>query len=342
MISHLKVMSPGLHTTVQDLGRFGVQDLGIPVAGALDPIGLRLANSLVGNAETAGALEIRLAGPTLRVEADSVRVALSGTETSVEIQGRDAPVPAWQSLRLCRGETLRIGAVRDTSCCYLAVEGGFDLPLVFGSQSTYLRGGFGGLEGRALREGDELPLVAESAPMRDEIRFVDRPSTEEGPVRVVLGPQDDYFEAGSLAVFLAEEFRVSSAMDRMGMRLEGPQLKHVEGHDIASDGIATGSIQVPGHGQPILLLADHQTTGGYPKIAVVVSADLPRVGRLKPGDRLRFASVSVGEAEHLRREQEAAIGRLVEAMLPVDPHAEQDLSSLLGQNLISGVVNAVD
>lgn len=339
MTSFLHVVEPGMCTTVQDLGRLRHQCLGVPVAGALDPLSLRLANTLVGNPENAGALEIRIVGPTLRVDAASVRVAVAGTVHPLEIL--DEPiirVEPGESIRLTRGQTFRIGMTRDTSCCYLAVEGGFSLPAPFGSQSTYIRGGFGGFEGRPLRKGDDVPLAAAEVPERTERRLGDVPHIDRpAPIRVVLGPQDDYFTEGAIETFLTAEFTISRDADRMGLRLEGPVIEHRKGYNITSDGIATGSIQVPGTGRPIVLLADHQTTGGYPKIATVVSSDLPRLGRMRPGGKLRFEAMNVADAENTRRDQERAIRRLMESIVPVAGPSEPDNARLLAANLISGV-----
>lgn len=344
MTAHLFVVTPGMMTTVQDLGRPGYQDLGVPVCGALDPVSLRLANALVGNPEGTGALEIRFVGPTLRVAAGSLRVALVGTETPIEVLGnRTLKVDAGRSLTLKKGDVLRIGAVADTSCCYLAVEGGFALPTPFGSQSTYGRGAFGGLDGRSLREGDQLPLACGAASARPEVGLADEPRLDAtAPIRVVLGPQDTYFTAAGIRTLLESEFTISPQSDRMGLRLEGPVLEHSRGHDILSDGIAAGSIQVPGTGKPIVLLADRQTTGGYPKIATVISADLARLGRLRPGRKLRFAAVTVAAAEQARRNQEQDIGRRLRAITPVEMPREPDTASLLATNLISGVVGIED
>lgn len=344
MIPHLRVLTAGMFTTIQDLGRFGYQDLGIPVAGALDPISLRLANALVGNPPNAGALEIRIIGPAFRVEAESARVALVGTETPIEILGEGtARIASGRSLRLRQGQTFRIGAVPDTSCCYLAVEGGFDLPAPFGSLSTYVRGAFGGFRGRPLLEGDELPLVEGTAADHPETRLAKTPRLDApGPVRVVLGPQDNYFTADGMRTFLESEFVISPNADRMGLRLEGPPLEHSIGYNIVSDGIVTGAIQVPGTGKPIVLLADHQTTGGYPKIATVISADLPRLGRMRPGRKLRFEAVSVAVAEQTRRSQEKQVTAAIESIVPIDDLREPDTATLLSVNLISGAVSIED
>ncbi|MFW6077289.1 MAG: biotin-dependent carboxyltransferase family protein [Hyphomicrobiales bacterium] len=342
MTGHLLVDSPGLFTTLQDLGRFGQQNLGVPVSGALDAIALRIANALVGNREALAGLEIRGAGPTMRVETDSVRIALAGTTAALEILGEAARVvPGWHSVRLARGDVFRIGPLRDTATCYCAVEGGFAVPALFDSQSTYVRGRLGGFDGRALRAGDRLPLGQPEAPDRSEVRLNGSPPYGTGDaVRVVLGPQQGHFTEAGIKTFLESSFIISNQADRMGLRLDGPVLEHAAGHDIVSDGIATGSIQVPGTGLPIILLADHQTTGGYPKIATVASVDLPRLGRMRPGETLRFQAVTVEEAEAARRAQENEILRLIDGFAPVREDLRLDSETLLSANLISGVVSS--
>lgn len=334
----LKVEAPGLSTTLQDLGRVGFQSLGLPVSGALDPIALRIANALVGNSEGQGALEIRFLGPTLSVEADAVRVALAGTQAPIEVLEPSRQItPAGRSVTLHRGWKFRIGAVADSGVCYLAVGGGFDAPKVFESQSTYVRGGLGGFEGRALQIGDSLPLAFGDGPTgleRAALRTFDYGN--DGPIRVVLGPQAEYFTEAGLQTFLKQEFTVSREADRMGVRLDGPTIEHAKGFNIPSDGIVTGSIQVPGSGLPIVLLADRQTTGGYPKIAAVASSDLPRLGRMRPGATLRFAAIDVPEAEALRRAQEAQLHDLISGIRLTHGLGENLEDLLLSENLISG------
>lgn len=343
MSAALHVISPGLQTTVQDLGRAGHQHLGIPASGAMDPESLALANALVGNTRDCAALEIMFQGPALEVVAESVRVALAGTAASSEIADGDGvsrPLPAGRSVLLRQGQVLRIGALPDTSVCYLAVEDGFDLPPFLGSLATYVRGGFGGLEGRALATGDRLPLNRASAEPRAE-RIL--PAHEFAPpdrIRVVLGPQDDHFTPAVIETFLSATYRVSTATDRMGMRLEGPALDHAHGFDIVSDAIAPGAIQVPGNGQPIVLLADRQTTGGYPKIATAISADLAALGRLRPGTEIRFTAVSLAEAAAARSETQRALERLIEGIAPLGQATEASERALHDANLIGGVVSA--
>jgi biotin-dependent carboxylase-like uncharacterized protein len=232
---------------------------------------------------------------------------------------------------------------RESVGAYLVVEGGIAVQPVLGSASTYVRAGLGGLDGRALRQGDLVPLATERAPERAELRLSAPPlASGEQPIRVILGPQQEHFTEEAVATLLGAEFRVSNSADRMGMRLDGPRLRHRRGWDIVSDAIATGAVQVPGSGQPILLLADHQTTGGYPKIATVISADLPVVGRRRPGDRLRFAAVSVEEAEQLARGEERHLAALIAAFEAVPNGGGIDLATLYAGNLISGIVSARD
>jgi allophanate hydrolase len=304
-----EVIAPGLHTTVQDRGRVGFQDVGVPASGPLDRVSLRLANALVGNPEDTPAFEMLLQGPTLKVHADSVRVALVGCSASIEVRS-DNPrrIPAGESATLIRGDVLRIGALGDSVCAYLAVEGGPDVPQVLGSASTYVRGGIGGFRGRRLQQHDTVPLKRGRVDARPE-RALPGPLdlALDQPIRVVLGPQAEYFTDAAVEMFLSAEFKVSPRADRMGYRLEGPALAHAKGYNIVSDGIVTGSIQVPGSGQPIVLMVDNQTTGGYPKIATVISADIPVIGRRKPGRKVRFVSIDVHEAEVLRQQQDAAV-----------------------------------
>ena len=342
----LRVVAPGLMTTLQDLGRPGYQRLGIPVSGALDAVSLRAANLLVGNAQGTGALEIAYQGPTLAVEAESVRVAFAGGSAPVDIvsdQGAFSGqrVPPLQSVRLSKGQILRIGALWGSAVGYLAIEGGFDIAPTLGSQSTYARAGLGGQHGRALRQGDLLPLKRENIEERQEHMLPTLDLTAPRRFRLVLGPQDDYFSNEGKRTLLESVYTVTPASDRMGMRLAGPMLEHAKGFNIVSDGIAPGSIQVPGNGLPIVLLADRQTTGGYPKIATVISADMPALGRLTPGAKVAFAAVDVEAAEAARRQLHADIDTIVRSILVVRATAI-DATKLLEANLVSGMIDAHD
>jgi biotin-dependent carboxylase-like uncharacterized protein len=335
----LKVLAPGLATTVQDLGRFGGQAVGVPVSGALDPVALRLGNALVGNPPGTPALEILLRGPRLEVSAAAVRVAATGPGAELVLDGGGV-VPGWQSVTVRCGAVFAVVPGREALGCILAVEGGIQVPTVLGSAATYVRGRFGGLDGRALRAGDIVPLALDTPSSRPELRLPAPPAAgHDRPLRVVLGPQHDRFTEAAVATLFEAEFRVSANADRMGMRLDGPRLEHRAGWDIVSDAIPTGAIQVPGSGQAILLLADHQTTGGYPKIATVISPDLPLAGRRRHGDPVRFAAVSPAEAEELARADARLLADLAASLAPV---RDFDLASLYGGNLISGVFNATE
>jgi biotin-dependent carboxylase-like uncharacterized protein len=347
MKSVLRVLAPGLMTTLQDLGRTGYQHLGIPVSGALDALALRAANAVVGNPAGTGALEIAYQGPTLAVEAESVRVAYAGGTTVIDVLEDAAAVsgtrlPPLQSIRLRQGQALRIGALSGSVMGYLAVEGGFDAAPVLGSQSTYVRAGLGGFDGRALRAGDGLALRRPQAEEREERRLPTLDLAPPGRIRVMLGPQDDYFSQQGKQTLLESTFTVSVASDRMGMRLDGPALEHAKSYNIVSDGIAPGSIQVPGNGLPIVLLADRQTTGGYPKIATVIAADLAPLGRLAPGAKLAFAAVSIEAAEAAHRQHGAALAALPRHVVAVRDALAIDATALLAANLVSGVISAHD
>jgi biotin-dependent carboxylase-like uncharacterized protein len=343
----LRVLAPGLMTTLQDLGRRGYQSLGIPVSGALDLVALAAANALVGNPPGTGALEIAYNGPTLALEAGSARFAFAGGAAAVEVLPCEgalgaASLPPLQSLRLRQGEVLRVGGLAGSAVGYLAVEGGFDVAPVLGSQSTYVRAGLGGFAGRPLRTGDLLPLRQPLAKDRAESTLPALDLALPRRVRIVLGPQDDHFTERGRRTLLESFYTVSAASDRMGMRLDGSALEHIDGISIVSDGIAPGSIQVPGNGLPIVLLADRQTTGGYPKIATVIAADLPALGRLAPGAKLAFAAVSIVEAETAHRQLAARLAALPRLLLPAPSQSALDETALMQANLVSGVVSAHD
>jgi len=337
----LKVVRPGLFDTVQDFGRIGFMALGMPTAGAMDRIALSLANALVGNPLGTAGIEIGVMGPDLLVEADRVRVALVGPLSASLIEGPDAapkPLDSDRSHLLKRGQTLKVGMVEGSSTAYLAIAGGLALPVFMGSLSTYSRAGVGGFDGRKLAAGDMLPLARESAPPGNERKLGAPFDYGTGPIRIVWGPQDDYFSAKGRKTFIGSEYKVSKEADRMGIRFEGPVIEHEKGADIISDGIAPGAIQVPAAGLPIVLLGDRQTVGGYSKIATVASVDLPRFGRLLPGQTVRFIAIDVAEAERLRREQETRLARAISGFQTARPPGGIDLVKLYEENLIDGVV----
>ena len=311
MSGALRVVAAGPLDLLQDpFGRVGFQRFGVPVSGALDSTSLRIANLVAGNADGVAGIEVFFQGPTLEVDADSARFAAIGA--SLEVQSGDAKreVPPGQSVRLRRGERVKVGRCESGLVAYLAVEGGFAIAPFLGSQSTYLRAGFGGLAGKAVRKGDVLPLAVPRVLERTERRAPEGSLPAPSRVRVVPGPQDDHFTARGMRTLLESAWTVSRQSDRMGMRLEGPPIEHAKGYNIVSDGIAPGAIQVPGNGQPIVLLADRPTTGGYPKIATVASADVPAFGRLRPGAPVRFEAVTVEQAEAARRALEADLAAM--------------------------------
>lgn len=320
----IEVICPGLFTSVQDLGRHGYQRYGVTPGGAMDALSLRLANLLAGNAADAAGLEITLVGPVLRTGRDLL-VALGGADLSPRGDGQ--PVLAGRPVLLRAGTTLEFGACRRGCRTYLAVAGGIDVPVVLGSRSTDSRAGFGGLAGRALREGDRLSVGSPgewSARWMARLAGRDRGASfaatrwSAGPsiyergaveqcVRVVRGPEHERFDPPSWEEFLAGEFTVTAAADRMGYRLAGPPLRLAAPCELVSEAVATGTIQVPPDGRPIILMADRPTTGGYPRIAHVAGVDWPQVAQKKPGDPIRFREISLLEAQRLYLAREAAI-----------------------------------
>ena len=313
----LHVLRPGLLTTVQDLGRGGLQRFGIVPGGAMDTYALRIANLLIGNAQDAAALEITLVGPVLRFEADTL-VAIAGASLGATIDG--FPVSEWRALRVPAGATLGFGG-RVSGCrAYLAIAGGIDVPPVLGSRATFLRARFGGAGGRAVRAGDALRIGAPAPRAAGTLRELRARDAIEAPVALARAARPDYRAPAMLRAlpaaqhdwfaadaFWNREYRVLSESDRMGYRLEGAPLRLADPRELVSEPVAFGSVQVPPGGQPILLMADRQTTGGYPRIAEVIGVDLPLAAQLAPGDALRFRRVDIDEAERLWLERERAI-----------------------------------
>jgi biotin-dependent carboxylase-like uncharacterized protein len=306
----IRIVESGASTTVQDLGRPGHLRYGIPPSGPMDRTAFLVANRLAGNADGAAALECTVLGP--RFEAESpCAIAVTGADMPLTINGAQAP--AWTTLALKPGDVVKLGAVRSGVRAYVAFSGGLDVPLVLGSRSTYLRGRLGGLDGRALRKDDRLALFPSALPARRRARaHVIGDFRSEPEIRVVLGPQDDRFTDEGIRTLLGSDYEMLPQSDRMGARLRGPRIAHRRGHDIISDGIALGSIQVPGDGQPIALLVDRQSTGGYTKVATVCSFDIGRLGQVKPGHRLRFRAVDLAEAQRTLRDHQAALVNVLE------------------------------
>jgi len=323
----IRVEQPGMLTTVQDLGRGGHQQEGVPVGGAMDRLAHRVANMLVGNDENAAALEITLLGPSLAFTTDTL-IAIGGADLGAHADSVELPPwrPAWVPART------RLGfAGRPSGCrAYLAVGGGIDVPMVLGSRSTFIRGGFGGVEGRALQRGDVL-TVAEPGPLSQRIAARVKGSSPSASlahwsaspllrpaygasvvVHLLSDVHTPLLTDAAREQLFGSEFRLASQSDRMGFRLEGPAMELSQPVELLSEGVAFGTVQLPPGGAPMILMADRQTTGGYPRIACVASIDLPLVAQLRPGDRLRFQPISLREAQamYLAREQDLAQARV--------------------------------
>ena len=317
----ITVIKPGLLDTIQDVGRYGYQKFGVVAGGVMDPFSHRVANMLVGNEETAATLEITLIGPSLLFEEDAV-IAICGGDLAPMMA--DMPVPMWKPVFIQKGSELKFGAAKAGCRAYLAVAGGIDVPEVLGSRSTYVKAGIGGLEGRSLTKGDVL-RVAAANPLgemmknglasRAPIHAADWQITSKllpdllthQEIRVIRGKQYELFDEESRHLFWNESFTISSKSDRMGYRISGPTLQLKESEEMISEAVTYGSIQVPADGNPIILAADRQTTGGYPKIGQLSSIDLPKLAQVKPGDQLSFKEVTIEESQRLFIEQEMGL-----------------------------------
>jgi antagonist of KipI len=301
-MASLLVVRAGLQTTVQDLGRWGFQSRGVPVAGAMDRGAHRLANALSGNEPGTATLEVTLSGPELVFE-DERHVAVTGADFEMTVDGAAMPMNA--RVPVSAGACLRLGHRRRGARAYVAVSGGIDVPPVFGSRATHMGSGMGGFRGRALAAGDRLPLgVARGGGLprdgvdvlRDEISALVRLPREGHRLRVVVGPDENRFTPAATQILGSASYVVGPESGRMAYRLEGPGLPHTSGADILSEATMAGAIQVPGSGAPLLLMADRQTTGGYARIAAVISADLDLAGQLAPGDTVAFEICSLRDA----------------------------------------------
>lgn len=293
------IQSKGFLTTIQDLGRVGYQQFGVPASGAMDQRSMRLANLLVGNPEEEAVMEMLLLGAQIAFRSANV-IAITGADLSPAING--VPAPSYAAISVKAGDTLSFGGMRWGSHCYVAFAGGLEIPLVMGSKSTYIKAGIGGWQGRKLEAGDQIPFTApiERLPnMRGRAFIPEDFSQNPCEIRVILGPQEDCFTPEGLETFLSSPYSLTHEFDRMGCRLEGKAIAHVGDGNIISDGIAFGAVQVPSHGQPIIMLADRQTVGGYAKIATVISVDLPKLVQKSAGDQVRFRAVSLQEAQAL-------------------------------------------
>lgn len=322
-MNFIRVIRPGLYTTVQDRGRYGYLSQGVPSSGVMDDYALRMGNILVGNHEGDACLEITLLGPWLEFLSDGI-VALTGGDLGALLNGQRFPL--WQGVRVKKGDNLQFMGIKQGCRAYLTVAGGINVPVVMGSKSTYTRGNIGGLKGRAICQNDELMVASKhenilSIPILKVpdiyLRDIYNPFFPSA-VRVIMGPQEEAFTTEGIRTFLTSEYRVTNEADRMGYRLEGPKISHKKGADIISDGIPFGAIQVPGQGMPIIMMADRQTIGGYTKIATVVSTDLNKIAQSKPGDILRFNAIDIEDAHQIYIDQEDKISTLDKKLIAAE------------------------
>jgi biotin-dependent carboxylase-like uncharacterized protein len=330
----ISVIGPG--SSVQDGGRFGAQRYGLTPSGAMDRLGLAAANSLVGNTPFAPAVEIGPFGASFTAREGAVRVALAGAPRSADIAGRAI---AWNtSVTLADGEVLKLGMARGGCFSYLAIEGGILGEPMFGSLAVNARAGLGSPYPRPLQGGDELRVAAASGAAENRI---DLPPALASPIRVVLGPQDNEFGADDIKLFLSSEWKISASSDRMGYRLEGPVIRHLHGHNIVSDGTVNGSIQVPGNGQPIVLMLDRGTSGGYPKIATVITADFGRFAQIPAGTSFQFKAVSMAEAQAETRKFAELLRTLPDRLRGIESF-DLNIKALQDANVAGTAVNALD
>jgi biotin-dependent carboxylase-like uncharacterized protein len=339
MSSSLDILACPVPASIQDLGRPGYRHLGVPLSGALDSEWLQIANALAGNPPHAAAIEMRLAGPHLRANAGCIFAVAGEVDARLINADGEHRLAPWQSHRLRAGEQLRVAAV-NSGVAYLAFAGGIDCAPMLGSRSTYARAKLG----ETISVGKTLSLAdGEKTHLGHLLRLPQPPLPPQhnaAPLRILAGPQRQHFTPAAWATLLGNEFEISRAADRMGLRLLGASIEHVNksAADIVSDAVTPGVIQVPGDGAPIVLLADCQTVGGYPKIAVVISADLPRLAHLLPGSRLRFAEVSLSEALSARRHAATHLAQLLKQIETINEGP--DLAALYQSNLIGGVIHA--
>lgn len=324
-------------TSVQDAGRFGAQRYGLTQSGAMDALALACANTLAGNSPFTAAIEVGPLGGTFTARGGALRLALSGAVRQASIGARQLQLN--ESAVLADGESLTLAPARTGSFGYLALEGGVRGEPVFGSLSVNMRSGLGSPYPRPLQAGDEIEIAAASALAQE--RRLELPAMSEQPIRVVLGPQDDEFEDDARDLFLSSDWVISAASDRMGFRLEGPVLKHKGGHNIVSDGTVSGSIQIPGNGQPLVLMPDRGTTGGYPKIATVIGQDIGRIAQTQVGKVIRFKAITISEA-HAEARRYAKLLASLPGLLREAGGAALNLDALQSANIAGSAISAID
>ena len=335
-MSKLVIASIGPASSVQDGGRPGSQRYGLVPSGAMDRLALAAANTLVGNPLFAASVEIGPFGAAFTARGGAVRVALSGAPRNADIAGRSVAIDT--SATLAEGETLTLGFARGGSFSYIAIEGGIEGEPMFGSLAVNARAGLGSPYPRPLQSGDELQTAPVSGAAE---RRIELPAVNDAPIRVLFGPQDDEFSDDTKKLFLDSEWKISATSDRMGYRLEGPVLRHLHGHNIVSDGTVTGSIQVPGNGQPIVLMPDRGTSGGYPKIATVISADFGRFAQIPAGRAFRFKAVGMAEAQQEVKKFAELLRTLPDRLRGIE-NFELNIEALSDANVAGHAVSAVD
>jgi 5-oxoprolinase (ATP-hydrolysing) subunit C len=341
MAARLRVIQAGPGVTIQDRGRYGHLRCGVTHAGPMDWAAFRTANFALRNDDRAAAIEISVGGLHIICEGAPVWAAFAGGDFSWARDGEVLPNAA--RIRLEPGTELISRAQNSSAFSYLAMEGGLETPLIMGSLATHMRSGIGGLEGRMLKSGDVLPAASQGEAIGERFEaLIDAPwlLRKALPFRVVLGPQDDYFSSEAMNMFFTSAFTLTAMTDRMAYRFDGPEINSARGHDIVSDGVALGAIQIPGDKKPFVLMADRQPTGGYPKLGVVARADIGRLAQLRPGETCQFKRVSAKEARSALLLLEEEVARTMSSLRPL--HRKLSSKNLLGANLIGGVCDTMD
>lgn len=305
-----KVLNKGLLSLIQGGPRIGFQQYGVPVSGAMDDYSLRVANMLVGNDEYEACIESLIIGPTIEFDQRSI-IAITGGDLGPMLNG--ISIDMYRSYIVSRGDILSFSGVKNGCRAYIAFGGGIDVPIVMGSKSTYFKGNLGGYKGRELRDDDYIKLLKFDGNINSILpkQYV-KEYDKEIILRAIRGPQDNMFDSKNIKTFYNSVYNITNECDRMGYRLSGNKINHLDGADIVSDGIAFGAIQIPGHGNPIIMMSDRQTVGGYTKIANVISVDLCKLAQGKPGDKVRFKEVDIYEAHRILKRYEDEIAEIKE------------------------------
>lgn len=313
----IKVINPGVLTTIQDCGRIGFQQYGIPISGAMDLLSLQLANILVDNDKNEACLEMTMVGPTIEFNFNT-SIAITGADMMPQINGNS--VRMYETIYIKSGDVLKFSTAKSGFRSYLSVQGGFDIPKVIGSKSTYIRGKIGGYEGRKLKNEDEIKInkISKLASKRKIPYHMISEYKQKEIIRVILGPEEESFSKLGLKTFLNSEYEISNQFDRMGYKLNGPKIDHKTKPDIISTGITLGTIQVSGNGQPMVMLSDKQTTGGYTRIANVITIDIQKFGQLKSGNKIKFEKIELKKAQKLFIEQQKKIQELIDVFKKVN------------------------